>query len=329
MTHRDPPSREIVRIPLPHATRPGRETLEADFYPSTQPRAPVVVMAHGLGAERHFGLRPVAQAYHEAGYAVLVPDYRGFGGSDGDPRYLVDARRQRKDLEAVLDFSGTLPGVHPFRRVLWGISFGGGHALSIAARRRDLTAVVAVVPHVDGLASALKYPVRHLPGALWLGIRDLIAGWRDEPPVRIPLVARKGPAVLAGPDCYTGFASILPPGLPLPEGEGWDGKVPARIVLKVLLDAPGLRASRVGCPVLVQAASRDTLVPKLSVRRTAARLRRGKLEVFDMGHFGAYHDPWRERLLESQLSFLADVMAGHAMGSPQGDEDTLPIQTGQ
>lgn len=329
MSDRDPPVPEVVRIPLPADVSPGGETLEADFYWPLEPRAPVIVMGHGMAAERRFGLKPIAQAFNREGYAVLVPDYRGFGGSDGEPRYLVDARRHRQDLEAALDFAGTLAGVNPYRRILWGASFGGGHALTIAARRPDLTAVVAVVPHVDGLASALKYPVKHLPGALWRGVRDLLAGWRGAEPVRIPVVSRRGAAVLAAPDCYTGYTSILPPGLPEPEGEGWDARIPARIVLKILLDAPGLTAGRVGCPVLVQAAARDSLIPSISVRRTTARLKRARLEVYDMGHFGAYHDPWRSRLLERQLKFLDQVLRGEGDVPDTSIGDSLPRQPGQ
>lgn len=304
------PRVRTVRIPLPPAAAPGGDTLEADFFPPRHPGAPVVVMGHGLAAERRFGLEPLARGFQTAGYAVLVPDYRGFGGSDGEPRLLVDARLHREDLAAALDYADTLPGVDPARKVLWGASFGGGHALALGSRRVDLSAVIAVVPHVDGVASALRYPLRHLPAALWNGIRDVWRSLRGAPPLRIRLVALQGPAVLATPDSHAGYASILPPGLPAPRGEGWDGWIPARIVLTIVADRPGVRAGSIPCPVLVQAAEADSLIPLGAVRRTAARLRHGTLETYPIGHFSGYHEPWRGVLLARQIRFLDQVFGG-------------------
>lgn len=304
------PPAQTVRIPLPPAVAPGGETLEADFFPPRHAGAPVLVMGHGLAAERRFGLGPLARGFQEAGYAALALDYRGFGRSDGEPRLLVDAGRHREDLEAALDFAGTLPGVDAARMVLWGASFGGGHALAVGARRKDLSAVIAVVPHVDGVASALRYPLRHLPAALWAGLRDLWRGLRGAPPLRIPLVAPRGLAVLAAPDCEAGYASILPPELPTPRGEGWDGWVPARIVLTILPDRPGVRAGEIACPVLIQAAEADSLIPLGAVRSAANRLRNGALETYPMGHFSGYHEPWRSALLDRQIRFLDRVFGG-------------------
>lgn len=50
---------------------------------------PVVVMGHGLGSQKDMGLHPYAEQFAAAGLAVLVFDYRGFGGSDGWPRHEV------------------------------------------------------------------------------------------------------------------------------------------------------------------------------------------------------------------------------------------------
>mgnify|MGYP006137010195 CR=1 FL=1 len=57
-----------------------------------------------------------------------------------------------------------LDGVDPGRVVLWGISLGGGHVVSVAADRADVAAVVSVVPLVDGLAAARLAVRHHRPG---------------------------------------------------------------------------------------------------------------------------------------------------------------------
>ncbi|WP_369830055.1 hypothetical protein [Mycobacterium sp. 1465703.0] len=40
--------------------------------------------------------------------------------------------------------------MEPNRVILWGISLGGGHVITVAAQRRDLAAVIALTPLVDG-----------------------------------------------------------------------------------------------------------------------------------------------------------------------------------
>lgn len=318
------PEPRVVRIPL----APGSTvTLEADFYgPGDRAPAPAVLLAHGFAAERTFGLAPVARAFHSAGYAVLVPDYRGFGGSDGQPRLLVDPGRHREDLEAALRWLGDQGGVDRDRMVLWGASLGGGHALALGARHPELAGIIAVVPHVDGLAAAARYPLRYLPRALLLATADLLGSVLSAKPIRIPVVARSGFAALPGRDAWEGFRMILPDGVHLPDepeerggapargGDGetagdWDGRVPARILVKILFDRPGRAARRIRVPVLVQAAARDDIIPLPAVRHAAARIADGVLRIHPMDHFGPYRDPWMEMLLEEQLAFLEQVTA--------------------
>src|SRR5918998_5244415 len=94
---------------------------------------PVIVMAHGLGAVKQLRLAPVAERFQAAGYACLVFDYRHFGESEGEPRELLSLARQREDWRAAVEFARSLPEVDSGRVVVWGTSFGGGHAIVTAA----------------------------------------------------------------------------------------------------------------------------------------------------------------------------------------------------
>ncbi|MEX1175408.1 MAG: hypothetical protein WEB51_07560 [Mycobacterium sp.] len=47
---------------------------------------PCVVMAHGFSATRDDGLPAYAEAFRDAGFAVILFDYRHFGASTGQPR---------------------------------------------------------------------------------------------------------------------------------------------------------------------------------------------------------------------------------------------------
>lgn len=62
----------------------------------------MVVMAHGMGAQKDIGLWMYAERFCEAGMAVVAFDYRGFGGSSGMPRHWVSPRRHLQDFEAVV-----------------------------------------------------------------------------------------------------------------------------------------------------------------------------------------------------------------------------------
>ena len=117
-------------------------------------------MAHGFAAIRALRLGAYAARFAEAGYAVLVFDYRGWGDSAGEPRRVLDIGAQQQDWRAGVAHARKLEGVDASRVVAWGSSFGGGHALHLAAEDQDLVAVIAQVPHISGPASAFARPPR-------------------------------------------------------------------------------------------------------------------------------------------------------------------------
>jgi alpha-beta hydrolase superfamily lysophospholipase len=47
----------------------------------------------GMGAQKDMGLGFYAEAFANGGLAAFVFDYRGFGGSDGEPRQWVSPTR--------------------------------------------------------------------------------------------------------------------------------------------------------------------------------------------------------------------------------------------
>ena len=64
-------------------------TCRGDLYlPDTAGRAPIMVMAHGLGGTRNMRLPAFAERFVAEGYGCLLFDYRHFGDSDGEPRQL-------------------------------------------------------------------------------------------------------------------------------------------------------------------------------------------------------------------------------------------------
>src|ERR1700747_2192175 len=62
-------------------------------------------MAHGFSANRDDGLPGYAEAFCDAGFVVVLFDYRHFGASTGEPRQLLDIARQHDDYRAVIDWA--------------------------------------------------------------------------------------------------------------------------------------------------------------------------------------------------------------------------------
>ena len=92
----------------------GGDQIAAWLYrPSASAPVPCVVMAHGFSATRRDRLPAYAERYADAGFAVLLFDYRGFGDSGGGPRQVIDIRRQQEDYEAAIVAARGLDGHRP------------------------------------------------------------------------------------------------------------------------------------------------------------------------------------------------------------------------
>ncbi|MFZ5563721.1 MAG: alpha/beta hydrolase, partial [Thermodesulfobacteriota bacterium] len=90
-------------------------------------KAPCVVLAHGFSGTIEMRLTAYAEAFARAGYHAMAFDYRHFGISDGNPRQILDIKKQHQDWRAAIAFARSLPDVDPGRVILWGTSFSGGH----------------------------------------------------------------------------------------------------------------------------------------------------------------------------------------------------------
>jgi fermentation-respiration switch protein FrsA (DUF1100 family) len=71
----------------------------------TAASVPCVVMGHGFTGTQD-QLAPYAERFAAAGLAVLTFDYRHFGASDGQPRQIVDVRKQLEDWQAAIGSEG-------------------------------------------------------------------------------------------------------------------------------------------------------------------------------------------------------------------------------
>ncbi|WP_205875869.1 alpha/beta hydrolase [Mycobacterium camsae] len=269
------------------------------YRPAPDGPAPLLVMAHGLGAVRTMRLDAYAERFRAAGYACLVFDYRNFGDSDGQPRQLLDIEMQLADWAAAVNYARTLPGIDRNRIALWGTSFGGGHVIESAARLPGIAAAVAQCPFTDGLASISAINPVTAARVTALAIRDLLGARRGKPPVMIPTAGMPGEvAVMTAPDAYAGYLRLVPDGVEL------RNEIAARIGLKVLLYRPGRSAAKIACPILFCVCETDSVAPAGPTLRYAAKAPRGEIKTYPEGHFAIYVDDAFERVVADQIAFL-------------------------
>lgn len=93
---------------------------------------------------------PYHQALTDAGFALLVFDYRGFGDSDGE-RGTLSPRVQLEDLINATTYLENHPDILPHRLGVFGSGgTGGGNAVLLAAHDRRIKCAVSQNPVSDG-----------------------------------------------------------------------------------------------------------------------------------------------------------------------------------
>ena len=106
---------------------------ESDPADATTTARATIVVFHGNGGNR-VGRLPLALALAERGHAVLLVDYRGYGGNPGSPTaagLALDARAARTWVEEQDGLDG-LDGLDAERIVYLGESLGAGVAIELA-----------------------------------------------------------------------------------------------------------------------------------------------------------------------------------------------------
>lgn len=266
---------------------------------------PLVVMFNGYATEWQFGTAAFIQAFTDAGFATLNIDYRYFGGSEGEPRQLLDIPAQLEDCSAAIRHALAQPWVDTERVVVWGSSLGGGHAISMAAEFGQLAGLIAQVPHCCSRAAFKTVKL----GAVFKGMSQAmldVAGSKLGRPVRrIP--------VLAEPDSY---AVMNHPGwhqhyLQLAAGsQTWENRIPARSLLRGSDYRPIQVAEKIRCPALLVAGRHDAGVPVSSVQDTAAQINQAELYLYEGDHFEVYGGDQQQAIIARQLQFLQPLLNG-------------------
>jgi hypothetical protein len=164
-------------------TIPGHDGLPMQhWYRPAQPGVPTVAVFHGNAGtvgDRVAKLQPLL----DAGFGVLLAEYRGYGGNPGRPTegHLLG------DAEAVLAWLAEC-GIPAMRTALYGESLGTGVAVAMAARR-SVGAVVLDAPFTS-IAEVAQRHYWYVP-AKWL-VRDRFDSLRRISEVTAPVLVLHG-----------------------------------------------------------------------------------------------------------------------------------------
>ncbi|TPS34625.1 alpha/beta hydrolase [Acinetobacter baumannii] len=277
-----------------------QEMIAADFYiPKTNNKSAVIIMAHGFAGLRQFKLIQYAQRFAQAGYAVILFDYRYWGGSTGKPREMISINSQLEDWKTMIQYASTCKFIDNRRIVLWGTSLSGGYALSLASELKNIQAIMVQIPYVDGAETAKLYPLQRYPQALKLSSQDYMGSKMGLNPKRLPVVDQYKLCFMPTADSYYGYLSIVNPDY------YWSGEVPARVFFNLMRYRPIQLVRQINIPFLFIAAQHDSLIPIESSREAATNIAPFvSYHEWDMKHFDIYHGSWFEKAVTTQLEFL-------------------------
>jgi dienelactone hydrolase len=278
----------------------GQDTCAAWLYlPDGVASPPVVILGHGLGATREMRLDAFAERFARAGIAALAFTYRHFGDSGGRPRQLLSIRRQLADWDAAIAWVKAQRDLDGSRIAVWGSSFGGGHAITVASRHPELRAAVSQCPFTDGLASARALGPTESLKVLPSVARDLASMVLRRSPAMIPLAGRPGSlALMNAPDALPGYEALLPP------DTTFRNEVAARVAPTIMAYRPGRAAKKIKFPILFCVSNTDSVTPPEQTVQYARTAPFGEIKRYDAGHFDFYLGKPFEALARDQVEFL-------------------------
>lgn len=278
---------------------------------------PLLVLAHGYSATHAFHYWRTAQAYAQAGMAVLDFDGRNLGLSGGTERQVIRVNEQVDDVRAALAFARTLDGMDPSRVGLYGSSLGGGLAIAAAAGDPELAALVLVMPFIDGLTNLPGTPMSK---RLWL-MRQCLADRAGRLAGRqrrvVPVFGQPNgrPAVVDRDQCWDAMLEEMhPDGEWLEHGiryrtadDEYVNEVTAWEVLEQLRFRPGRKLTSVMAPVFMLIGTRDTVTPPGPQRR-AGRAANAEIVEMPANHFDVFRQSVAfDQAHAAQLDFVRRI----------------------
>ena len=252
---------------------------------------PGIVMAHGIAAVKEMLDVPAfAEAFAEAGFAVLLFDYRFWGASDGEPRHQVFPSAQIEDFRNAISELARHLVVDASRLGVWGTSFAGGHALHLGAFEPRIKCVVSQAPAADGRRRAGR------------AAEDRRRRYEGEPGAILPVVAADGEPCL-----LPGETNRLLRERELKHLPSLGNEITLASIEKLLEYAPSLISDRIApVPLLMIVVEDDELTPSELALEAFERAGEPKqLLKLKGGHYVVYRSDSQEGFEEASSAATA------------------------
>lgn len=124
---------------LPVKTESGKvERLHSWFIPASSPNAKVLLYLHGNGVNIGANVTH-ANRFHRLGFSVLLPDYRGYGRSEGS--FPTEATVYQ-DAAVAWDYLVKERKIQPSQIFIYGHSLGGAVAIDLAVNHPDAAGLI-------------------------------------------------------------------------------------------------------------------------------------------------------------------------------------------
>jgi hypothetical protein len=252
---------------------------------------PAIVMAHGFSAVKEMYLSNFAEKFEEAGFIVLVFDYRYFGDSEGEPRGRLIPAEQHEDYKNAITWISQRPEVDPDRIGIWGSSYSGGHVLYLSSFDKRIKAAVSQVPLVNGWGNAQRLMRPDVFDEFVEAVaQDRTARYTGGEGGSVPVVAPEGePSALPTPESYEWFGHASETVAP-----NWRNEVSLESMEAFLEYDPAGNIHLISpTPLLMLVAEKDTLTPTdMAMAAYERALEPKKLVILEGGkHFDAYTEP--------------------------------------
>lgn len=288
----------------------GGKILRGRLYCQNDPRLPYIVMAHGTSATIQMVADDYAASFHKAGFNVLLYDQPNFGISDGEPRYEINPWIQGR---AFRDAVRWLRDKRDADKVaIWGDSFAGMIALTVAALIPDLHAVIAQIP-ACGISLPEVEPsesnFQHMKKIFETGD---VSGGTEHTTGPIPVVSSdqiNAPSLLTPIQAFRWFTEYGGR-----FGSKWTNQATRVIPPTLVPFSPYLTASQVKAPVLMMIGRNDEMIHcNPAVQRAVFEKLTAPKEWYEIdgGHFGLLWHPGElyDEAAAKQTAFLKDVMS--------------------
>jgi len=269
---------------------------------TAQEKRPAIVMAHGFSAVKEMLLDNFASKFADAGFVVLVFDYRFFGGSEGEPRGRLLWPEQLQDYRDAITWVSLREEVDANRIGVWGTSYSGGHVTFLGAYDRRIKAVVAQVPVSDVWNTYFEsMPAEQRNGFLgWLAQNraDQVANGKTN---YITVAAPPDqPSVWPLQEWYDAFMRLSR------DAPDWDNAMTVESLETHITYEPTAPIHRISpTPFMMIVASDDIITPTEASRLAFERAGEPKKLVVVPGrHFDAYEGPAHEQFATPALEWF-------------------------